>query len=130
MAGGYLIGVGHDVALGSLVPFLQTPKGGVARPVRREYGAGNAVYDHGLYIPFVFEFIETEALYQLILEQFGLDSADESNVTVWALTPRMSYSRFNGVAYLPQIGEDGDWNNFFLRNMVVHVVDLEILVEP
>lgn len=124
-----LIGEGHDVLLASLVPFLQEPKNNLVAPVQRDYGAGPAIHDQGLYLNLVWDFIESEALYQLILEQMGLDSADTAEVTVWARSPRLVWTRYNAVAFLPQAKVDMDWTNMFLRNVEVYLCDLEPLTE-
>lgn len=126
-----LVGEGHDVALGSLVALLQEPNNNLVAPVLRDYGAGPAIHEQGLYLVLHWDFIETEALYQAILAQFGLDTGiDTADVTVWARSPRLSYTRYNGVAFYPQAKEDMDWRNYFLRDVDLYICDLEALVEP
>lgn len=119
------VAIGHDVVLASTEPIYQTPRNAIARPVERNYGLGGSVHDRGLFVCFHFDMVDGEAVYISILNQFGLLGEDSSEVTVYIFSPRMAPTLYNGIAFLPQAGEDFKLENFFPRNIELYVTDLE-----
>jgi hypothetical protein len=127
------VGTGHNVPLVNLSA-IKCRHDPVA-PVDREYSVNGNVNDLGLYTCFHFDFAEDEDEYDgTILYSFFLDTDngkhDHYDVTVYVRNTRMQWQRFNGVAQLPEMGQDAKWENFFPRGIAVYVVDLEPLEEP
>lgn len=124
----YRVSEGHGVALGSLTVLAPQPRNGEIRALR-SYGDTGA-QDRALHCAFVWDVLESEAAYLAVLAQFGLDDALYANVTIYTRNEVFDWVRYNGIAVQPEIGVDAGWGSYFMRNVVIHVKDLEALVEP
>lgn len=124
----YRAAEGHGVALGSLTVISPQPKNGEVRALR-SYGDTGA-QERALHCAFVWDVLESEAAYLAVLAQFGLDDALYANVTIYTRNEVFTWQRFNGIAIQPEIGQDAGWGNYFMRNVVIVIKDLEALVEP
>lgn len=126
----YRAKIAHNVALASLTVLTPQPRSEGVKAVERTYGTSGAVHEHGLYIELVYDFIETPTDYQTLLALFGVNSALYANVTLYAWRKDYDYQRYNAIAVRPQIGQEGAWTNYFLRNVVFLFKNLEPLSEP
>ena len=107
--------------LNNIVP---QPGGGFAYPVDRQYGLNGEINDSPLVLCFHWDFVADTDEYLDILEQFGLDENDTSEVTVWARDERMQGMYYEGTALLPEMKTDVKYGNFFPRDVDLYVVDL------
>lgn len=125
MASFYKVATGHDVASGSLVLISPQPRSDGVQSTRRLFSANAKVKDEGLFVYLHWNVIGTIAMYQSILSQFGLGAATEADVTISVPEYQYAYNRFNGVAIRPAPGEDVQRRNFFFREIVILVRNLE-----
>lgn len=121
----YRVGIGHNIALGSLAIINPQPTSRGVQVARRTYGLDATVVEEGRYIELVFGVLEQPSDYLALLAQFGLSaSVAKSNVTVYAPNAVWGFARYNGVAIRPEVGAGVTWENYFLRNVVILVRDL------
>lgn len=121
----YRIAAGHDQALIDLDPITPQPRSEGVKALRRTYAAGGTVYEEGKYIELAWNVLGGATSYQAILTQFGLDAAATAQVTLYVPDYNFAYARYNGTAVRPLVGEDIAQRNYFLRNVVILVRDLE-----
>lgn len=121
----YLVGIGHNVALLDLDPIEPQPATVPPRATERTYGLSGAVHDHGDYAELVWSALADAEEYQDLLEQFDLDVSLTSEVTVYMRNWQFEAGRYNATAVRPQLGADGDWSQFFPRNVVILLKNLE-----
>lgn len=126
----YRIAAGHNVALASLTVLSPQPRTVGLQVTERSYGLSGAAYEQSLYVEFLYGFVNNPTDYASLLSSAGLTSVLYANVTIYARTATYAWSRYNGVAVRPQIGSDGAWNNFYLRDFVLLVKNLSPLSEP
>jgi hypothetical protein len=122
----YKVAEGHDIPDIDLELLDPQPRGIPATPVKRQYGADNTLHDQGLYTEFHFDHIDGETAYVALLQQFGLDDQDTNNVTITCRDRRFQAVKYNGVALLPEPLQDMKWQNFFVRDVVITIINLEI----
>lgn len=127
MASNYRAAPGHGIALLSLVLIDPQPASAGFKVTERSYGLSGAVYQQAPYIELVWSMIETPTQYASILSQFGLTSVLYANVTVYIPNAAYTYARYNGIAVKPEIGKDGARSNYFLRDFVILIKDLNPL---
>lgn len=120
-----MVGIGHDIVLGLLDPIFPIPSHGSVQVVERGYGISPSIHDQGLFVVFHWDVINGEADYVTLLTAFNLMGNDFADVTVHVKSERLAWTLYNGVAYLPQAGEDMKWQNFFPRQIDLYVCDLE-----
>lgn len=130
MASDYRVGAGHDIALGSLTVLSPQPRSEGIKATERSYGLAGSVHERGLYIELVYDYIETPTDYQQLLALQGLNSALYADVTLYAWRLDYDERRYNAVAVRPQIGTDGAWTQYFLRNVTFLYKITELLSEP
>ena len=94
----YTVGIGWDVDDGSMVVITPQPFGDAAAPVVRNYGAGGAIHERGLFLCYHWSHVDGEEEYLEILAQFGLDDLDTNEVTVPGWSPRLVWTKYNAVA--------------------------------
>lgn len=123
----YLIAVGHDVVLGSLLPLDPQPRTVGYLHGRRSYAASGAIIDELDHVEYLYSAIESAAQYQSILGQFGLATANTALVTVTVQDERYAEVQRNGRAVLPLVGSEGGRENYFLRDFTVLVKDVRAL---
>ena len=107
----FKIGIGWNLAEGSLAPFVPyqplTPGLQYTRRSALAYG----VKDEGPFILFTWGQI-SESDFQALLTQAGLLSATEGPVTLWAQNDNYIWTRLNGTAVKPlNEGRKGYWLN-------------------
>lgn len=123
----YRIFAGHDVALGSLTVLSPQPRSIGVQVVQRSYGTSGSVFEHGLYLELVYDYIDTPTDYQVLLALMGTNTALYAPVTLYAWRKDYDYQRYNAIAVRPQIGQDAGWNQYFLRNVTFLFKHLEVL---
>lgn len=123
----YRVALGHDIPYENLNVIDPQPRGDLAAPVVRNYGIDGSIHQQGLYACWHWDFVESYTQYLAILTYFGLETtADNSNlVTIYTRNERSGYIRYNGIALAPEVGSDIKWENFFLRDLKIYIVDLE-----
>lgn len=121
----YKAAVGHNVAEISLTPLDPQPRSMGIRPTRRAHPISGKSYEDALYVELEYSVLEDADQYEDVLEYFGLDDADEENVTVYVRDERWQWVRKNGIAHRPEIGKDARWQDYFPRNIVILITDLE-----
>lgn len=121
----YKVADGHDVAANLLTATSPQPKSEGIKTTRRSYGGDNSVYDEGKYIELEFTVIGTATQYQTLLTAFGVNSALTNEVTVLIPNETFTFVRMNGTAVRPEPGREVRRNNYFIRNVVILVKDLE-----
>lgn len=120
----------HDIALASLTVLSPQPRSEGVKAVERTYGLSGAVYESGLYIELVYDYIETPSDYQALLTLMALSSVLYAPVTLYAWRSDYGYVRYNAIAVRPQIGQDSSWTNYFQRNVTFLFKHLTALSEP
>lgn len=118
MASDYRAKAAHGVALGSLTVLSPQPTSGGIKTTVRSYATSGAVYEAAPYAELVYSYIETEAEYQALLTLLGLTSVLYAPVTVYLRKDNFAYARYNATAVRPQIGQEANWSNFYLRDVV------------
>lgn len=127
MASDYRVAVGSGVALGSLSVVNPQPTSGGIRATLRTHATSGAVYEEGLFAELVWSVVETPAEYASILSQFGLTNFLTAAVTVYIRNSAFVYARYNATAVRPEIGQDGAWENYFLRGVRIILKQLVAL---
>lgn len=127
MSSDYRVKVGHDNPLIDLVTISPQPRSSGLKATERTYGIGaSGVFELAPYCELVWDVLETETEYTTLLTAFGLSSSLTSSVTVYIRNSAYAYARYNATAVRPQIGTDGQWDNFYLRNFVILLKNLEL----
>lgn len=93
---------------------------------RRYAGNGFAYYTGTKYTNWLFTLGE-DTVYNAILVQLGLNSADSAQVTIRTLlNDRITFVKYNAIVDLPEVGRDLKWNivgwkdiTFTFRNLQV-----------
>lgn len=124
MSSDYRIAAGHDVVLGSLTVLSPQPRGLPVRPTQRTYGLSRTAYDNAPYCEWVFDYFESVTTYGAMLTAVGLGSLNVADVTIYTRGPRLTYIRYNATVTLPEMGQEGDWSNYYLRNVVFRFTNL------
>lgn len=127
MSSDYRIATGHDVALGSLTVLSPQPRGLPVRPTVRTHGLSRVAYDVAPYCEWIFDYFVSATTYNAMLTTMGLASVGYADVTIYTRGPRLTYIRYNATVTLPEMGRDGDWGNYYLRNVVFRFTELEAL---
>ena len=99
-----LVGIGHDLALGSLVAFAVDPQtGNGVQYAQRDVGADGAIFERGAFCPLLWPLLETEADLIAVLTQLGLeeDSDQRAAVSVYLPTRRRIWHVYNAWAIFP-----------------------------
>lgn len=117
----YSVAIGHNVAVELVEPIVPQPRTVGRLTGLRTFAANGAVHDQAIFVELVWDVIDGEVQYQDLLEQFGLDTATTANVTLIARDATYGWMRYNGVAVRPEIGRDGAWERFFLRDVRIVV---------
>lgn len=120
-----MVGIGHDIVLGLLEVIRPIPQHGSIQIAERNYGIAPAVHDQGNFVVLHWDVINQESDYINILDLFGLLVDKTSNVTVYVKNERFQWTLYNGTAFLPEIGQDAKWSNYFIRDLNLYVCDLE-----
>ena len=113
----YSVATGHDVAEIDLDLITPQPRSTGVQAARRTYAASGAVVEEGNYIILQWNLISSVAVWNQLLNQFGLGSALSAEVTVRVPNHQFGYTRWNGLAIRPQIGVDVQRTNFYIRNV-------------
>lgn len=121
----YKVKTGHDQALIDLVAVTPQPNSVGIRETRRGYSASGSVKQQGLYVELVFTTLQNATMYQSVLNQFGVQSALTSAVTVYIRSDTFAWVRMNGTAVRPEIGQDATWQDFYPQNIVILIKGLE-----
>ncbi len=121
----YKVAIGHDVPAVDTDVIVPQPLGDPVAPVQRSFGASGVHHDQGGYVVFRWDFINSPTEYQALLAQFDLNSNETANVTITARNDRFYDRRYNGIAHRPEPNTDVKWNNFFIRDLSIHITDLE-----
>lgn len=122
----HLVAEGHDVAFGSLNVIDPQPTSRGIQFTERVPNLDGSNNDVGPYCELVWQVLESEDDYLAVLAQFGLDDADESEVTVYIRDKRLQWAKYNATAVLPAIGSDGGWDDLSMRNVIILLRDLEL----
>ncbi len=121
----YMVADGHDVAEESLNLVDPQPRSEGIKPTRRTFGADGTVYDEGRYVELEFSMLPDVTTYQAVLTAFGINSALTNDVTVAIRDETFSFVRMNGTAVRPEPGRDVRWREYFPRDVVILIRDLE-----
>jgi len=121
----YRVADGHDVALESLNVLDPQPRSEGIKPTRRTFGGDGIPVDEGEYVELVYSMVGSATEYQSILNSFGVQSAISNQVTVYVRDETFAWTRQNGLAIRPEPGRDVRWSNYFPRDVVILVRDLE-----
>lgn len=121
----YRVTTGHGNILTDTEFINPEPSGSFPESVEVKYALSGATYHEGSSFILHWDMIETEAEYQAMLEQFGLDVADYADVTVYIRGKRSAFKLYNAVAHLPEPETDIKWSNVFMRNVNLILTHLE-----
>lgn len=123
----YMVGAGFFAV--SLVVIDPQPTSQGVRPTRRTFAGDGAIYEEAYYVELEFNILGNAIMYQSVLTQFGLLSSLTATVTVMCRDANSYvFATYNGLAIRPEMGKDTQWNNFFPRNMVILIKDLDQLI--
>lgn len=122
-----LIGLGHDLALGALVPFVvepQCPEGMVN--AQRDFASDRSLYEIGLHGICLWPVIDGREYLHALLTQMGIHFSGQLRQAVTVYLPAWdhSYHRWNAYANRPRTINYA----FFPTNLRV-VFDSAILIE-
>ena len=121
----YKVADGHDVALVSLSNVDPQPRSTGIQTTRRTFAADGTVQDDGRYVILEWTAIENASEYQSLLSSFGIQTATTNDVTVYIRDETFAWLRMNGTAVRPQPGQDVKWKDYFPRDVMIMVRDLE-----
>ena len=120
----YSVGTGHDVALVDLDLLDPQPTSTGVQATRRVYAASGAIVEEGYYIELVWNVIPSPAVWNSILNQFGVGGEFTAEVTVRVPNKGFAFTRYNGTAVRPDIGKEVVREGYFIRNVKLLVRDL------
>lgn len=121
----YRVGVGWNLAIGSLSVIFPQPRSNPAAPTERKFSLTGKVYDEGEFMELYWDYFEYETEYTNMLLQFGLSGSNRSNnVTIYGRDSLFTFRRFNGVAQRPEGIQDVKRSNFFIRDVVLRITHL------
>jgi hypothetical protein len=123
----YRVKAGHNQALVDLVVLDPQPHTTGVQSTRRTHAASGLVYDEALFVRFEYDYTDSPTTYLALLTAFGLASASQANVTIYARNQRYAWVRYNGVSVLPEVGRDVAWTNYFARGISIIVKNLVAL---
>lgn len=126
MSNQYLVAEGHDVALVSLTALDPQPTTRGVQFTERVFNLDGSFTQIGPYCELLFPPLESGDDYLALLAQFGLDDEDSNPVTVYLRNNRLQWTRYNATAMLPGIGQEGAWQDYFMRNVVILLTALEL----
>lgn len=121
----YLVADGHDVPEGSMTALDPQPRSRGIQYTRQTFAADGTPVNEGPFVELVYNVVGSKSQYQSILTDFGLLAADSNAVTVKVRDEEFDFVRKNGLAIKPLPGTGVDWSNYFPRNVVILVRDLE-----
>jgi hypothetical protein len=119
----YLVGDGHNRPLNELTALTPQPSSAGVRVTRRSH-APEPLVDEFKYIEFVYSALGSVTEFQAVLNQWGVLSSMQNEVTFTAKDETLAWTRFNGTAVRPQMGSDVQWSRYFPRDVVVLVKEL------
>lgn len=122
----YLVSEGSDIALVSLTAIDPQPTTRGIQFTERIFNLDGSITEVGPYCELLIGVLESEDDYLALLAQFGLDDEDSNPVTVYIRNKREQWARYNAIATLPAIGSDGGWDQFFMRNVIILLTELEL----
>lgn len=123
----YKIAEGYNIALASLTLINPQPTTRGVQYTERAVNLDGTFTQAGPYCEMLWSAVGTEADYLTLLTQFGLNDSISNAVTVYLRNERLQYTRYNATATLPALGQDGSWSQYFLRDLVILLRDLEAL---
>lgn len=124
----YRAALNHDRPFVDLFIFRPQPRGTLVQPVQRGYGANGTVHDQGGFCIWTWEIVvDQETDYQSLIANFGLDNADEREVTIYTKSGRMVWTRYNAIAQLPEPNIDVKYERGMPRDVQIHFTDLEAI---
>lgn len=85
-----------------------------------QYLADGSLYRQGLYIELLYSAILGTVRYQVILSQFGLNTATSAQVTIYCPDDTFTYLRYNGIAVRPEVNR----SNYMLRDVAILIRNL------
>lgn len=121
----YRVADGHDVALVSLNVLSPQPRSRGIQYTRRSYAADGTPINEGAFVELIWGVVADDAALQSILTTFGIYTATSNDVTVYVRNENFDYVRKNGKAIKPQIGEGLEWSNYFPRDLVILIRNLQ-----
>lgn len=107
-----LVGVGHDLVLAALVPFVVEPQtGNGVSYAQRDFGADGSIHETGLFCPLLWPVIEDDTQLIDLLTQLGLeeDGDQRAAVSVYLPTKRRIWHVYNAWALAPAVLPFGLW---------------------
>lgn len=122
----YRVKTGHDQTLVSLTVLDPQPDdrhGGGIQYTRTTRAADGSLIKEGPFFPFTWKELEA-ADFATILSLFGVNAADNANVTVYVRDVNLSnWIRMNGIAQRPLPGETVTWD-IRPKDLTIMVTDL------
>lgn len=126
----YKAAVGHGVALVSLIDLIPQPRtDATTQPVQRNDSASGAVHEQGLWIALQWSYLDSGVEYAALLDQFGLgaDAVPQANVTIYVPNFEFVFTRYNGIAVRPHMGQDVRRSAQFIRDVSLIIKHLSVL---
>jgi hypothetical protein len=121
----YRVAWGHDAAFVDMDKIVPEPKATFVQPVVVTQGISGANHWQGWFLPLTWEMIEDQEQYVDLLVQFNLATNTEAEVTVYAQNYQGYWFKFNGTAHLPIPEEDLRRRDFFIKDVVINITDME-----
>jgi hypothetical protein len=121
MTSTYKVGVGWDIALGSLALLVPQPMSQGIQYARLEYsGDSRVVIWQGAYAELVWTVMESKDAYKGVLSAFSILTAQSARVTVYLRDNNFDYNRYNGIA----VRGGASWRYGHPRDATVLIRDL------
>lgn len=126
MSNAYLVGIGSDLALGSLSAMTPQPTSPGIIPTETHYGLTNVGYPLALHCPLLFRGMPTPTVLATLLAQFFTGSATQQVVTVYIPGTELVRGRYNATAQRPINGLTLSKVNSFI-SCTIELINLEAL---
>lgn len=121
----YRIGIGHDLDLADMQKLVPQPHVSGIKITRRSHGHANKIKDDFLYTDLLFNILGGINGFRAVLDQLGLLDDIEVDITITLKNNSLEWGKYNAIAVRPQQGEDVEWSNFFPRNIVILIKEIE-----
>lgn len=122
----YRVAPGWNVDFEDLFALRPQPRTKGLKYDNRQFTGANTVVDDLPYVEFEWPVISIQN-YWAVLPHFDLMLNTESEVTVTCQDQRHQDAMKNGIAILPQLGEDGERDFVWLKNIIITVHSLRDL---
>lgn len=121
----YRVAQGVDTPLIDLVALDPQPRCEGLKYGRQSFAASGQMYLEAPYAELVWDVIESQADYEALLAQFGLDTLISADITITLPNALYESQRFNATAHRPVAGQSVRHSQYFIRDVTILLRDIE-----